>query len=80
MPKKSDEEIRKSVEEFEKNLPEDQRNPNAKETFDELISRAAKPVRPKPEKPAQSEDYIEKQTHSRSAEDTSDSRSDTSHQ
>ncbi len=54
MPK-SDDEIRKSVEEFNKNLPDDQRNPRAKETFDELISRAAKPVQLKPEKPAQSD-------------------------
>ena len=51
MPK-SDDEIRKSVEEFNKNLPDDQRNPRAKETFDELISHAAKPVQLKPEKPA----------------------------
>lgn len=80
MLKKSDEEIRKSVEEFEKNLPDDRRNPNAKEIFDELISRAAKPVQPKPEKPAQPEGYTEKQTRSRSSEDTSDWRSDTSHQ
>lgn len=79
MPK-SDEEIQKSIEEFDKNLPDDQRNPNAKETFDDLISRAAKPVQPKPEKPAQSEDYNGKQTRSRSSEDTLDSRSDTSHQ
>lgn len=79
MPK-SNEEIQKSIEEFEKNLPDDQRNPNAKETFDELIARAAKPVQPKPERPAQSEGYTGKQTRSRSSEDTSDSRSDTSHQ
>ena len=72
MAKKSDEEIQKSVEEFDKNLPDDQRNPSAKETFDDLISRAAKPVQPKPGKPAQSEGYTEKQTRSRSSEDTSD--------
>lgn len=70
MPKKSDEEIQKSVEEFDNKLPDDQRNPNAKETFDELISRAAKPVQPRPEKPAQSEGYSGKQTRSRSSEDT----------
>jgi hypothetical protein len=50
-----DDEIKHRVQSFDDNLPEDQRNPHAKETFDKLIARAAQPVQSKPETPAQSE-------------------------
>lgn len=80
MPNKSDEEIRKGIKRFEESLPESERNPNVQEDTECLIERAAQPV-PKDEDTLRPDErYTEKQTHSHKAEDTSDSRSDTSHQ
>ncbi len=63
---------------FIDNLPSDQINPEAKETFDTAISRAAQPQQSKPGIPDSDDDYTGIQTHSHTIEDTSDSRSDTS--
>ena len=68
----SDDDIQRRVEKFDRNLPDDRRNPNAKETFDELTRRAAKPAPPAPGKSDESDDYNGRQTHSRRAEDASD--------
>jgi hypothetical protein len=62
-------------------IPEDQRNPNPKKTFDELIERAS--TTPIPRESGQSvdgADYTDIQIHSRNTEDISGSRSDTSRQ
>lgn len=80
MPNKSDEEIRKSIKQFEESLPESERNPDAQEDTAHLIERAAQPLPKDEDTPRPDERYIEKQTRSRKAEDTSDSHSDTSHQ
>ncbi len=61
-------------------LPPDQVNPNAQETFDKAISRAAQPKRSKPETPEPDDGYTDRQTHLHKVEDTSDSRSDMSRQ
>lgn len=63
---------------FIDNLPFEQVNPEAEETFDAAISRAAQPPQSKPETPDSDDDYTDIQTRSRTTEDTSDSRSDTS--
>lgn len=65
---------------FLDNLPEDKVNPNAKQKFDKAIARAAQQSRSKSEKPEPDDDYCDTQTRSDTAEDTSDSHSDTSHQ
>lgn len=65
---------------FINKLPPEQVNPNAQETFDSAISHAAQPQQSEPETPDSDDDYTDTQTHSHRAEDTSDSRSDTSHQ
>jgi quinol monooxygenase YgiN len=46
MPKKSDEEIRKSIKHFEESLPESERNPDTQEDTGHLIERAAQPPQP----------------------------------
>lgn len=80
MPDKSDEDIRKSIKRFEESLPESERNPEAQRDTEYLIERAAQPL-PKDEgRPHPDERYNETQTRSRKAEDTLDSRSDTSRQ
>ena len=56
-------------------LPSEQVNPEAKEVFDEAISRAAQPQQSKPETPDSDDDYTDTQTHSHKAEDTSAKRS-----
>lgn len=61
-------------------LPPDQVNPKAQVTFEDAIARAAQPQRSKPEIPDSGDGYNGKQTRSHKTEDTSDSRSDTSHQ
>ena len=68
----NDLQIQKRIESFEKNIPEDQRNLHAKETFEDLTQRAAKPVQPNQGIQASSDGYIDTQTHSRKTEDTSD--------
>lgn len=65
---------------FIDNLPPERINPNAQETFEEVISRAAQPQQSEPETPDSDDDYTDTQTHSRTTEDISDSRSDTSRQ
>ena len=57
---------------FLDNLPEEQRNPQAKETFNEAVARAAQPKQSEPETPEPGDGYSDKQTHSRKTEDTSD--------
>jgi hypothetical protein len=56
---------------FIDNLPKDEVNSRAKETFEKAIERAAKPKRSKPERPAASDGYSDTQTHSHKTEDTS---------
>ena len=80
MPDKSDEEIRKSIKKYEESLPDSERNPNVEEDTKRLIERTSQPLQSKPEKQRPADGYTEKQTHSRSSEDTSDSHNDTSHQ
>lgn len=80
MPNKPDEEIRKSIKRFEESLPEGERNPDTQEDTEHLIERAAQPLPKDEDRPRPDERYTETQTHSRKAEDTSDSHSDTSHQ
>ena len=79
MPK-SDEEIRNSIKKYEESLPDSERNPNAKEDIERLIVRAAQPLSSKPGKLRSSGSYTGRRTHSHTAEDTSEKRSDTSHQ
>ena len=80
MPNKSDEEIRKSIKHFEESLPESERNPDTQEDTEHLIERAAQPLPKDEDRPRSDEHYNEKQTRLHKAEDTSDSRNDTSHQ
>lgn len=64
---------------FIDNLPPDQVNPNAQETFEETIERAAQTQQSKPGIPDSDDGYNDTQIRSHTAVDTSDSRSDTSH-
>lgn len=60
------------------NLPDDQKDDNAEQVFDKAIKRAAQPKQSSQEKsPGSSDGYIDTQTHSDRAEDTSHWRSDT---
>ena len=53
-------------------LPDDQKNENAEQIFDEATRRAAQPKQSTPEKStAADDDYNDTQTHSDTAEDTS---------
>lgn len=63
---------------FIDNLPSEQINPNAQETFGEAIERAAQPQQSKLETPDSDDGYTDRQTRSHKAEDTSAKRSDTS--
>jgi hypothetical protein len=67
----TDDQVKKRMEQFDKNLPADQRNPNAKEIFDRTIERASQPVQASSETPAQSADYNDKRTRPHKSEDTS---------
>jgi hypothetical protein len=80
MSGKSDEEIRKSIKRFEESLPKSERNPDVQEDTEHLIERAAQPLPKDEDRPHPDERYNGKQTRSRTAEDTSDSRNDMSHQ
>lgn len=54
-------------------LPDDQKNASAEQTFDDAIERAGLPKRSAPEKSTEADDdYSDTQTHSDTAEDTSD--------
>ena len=79
MPK-SDEEIRRSIKQYEQSLPDSEINPNAKEDVERLIVRAAQPLSSKPGKPRSPGSYTGKRTRLHKVEDTSEKRSDTSHQ
>ena len=54
------------------NLPPEQINPDAQTKFNDAIERAAKPKQSKPETPDTDDGYSDTQTHSDTAEDTSD--------
>ena len=79
MPTKSDDEIRESIRNYEESLPESERNPNVQEDVERLIERASQPLPSAPETPPRRDGYSDTQTRSHTAEDTSDSHSDTSH-
>ena len=68
----SDDDIARRAKAFDQNLPPDRHNPHAKETFDELIARAAKPVPPSQGIQSSSEDCNDTQARSHTPEDTSD--------
>jgi hypothetical protein len=54
-------------------LPDDHKNTDAKDIFDEAIERAAKPKQSAPERSTEADDgYSDTQIHSDTAEDTSD--------
>lgn len=72
MPDKSDEEIRKSIKKYEESLPNSERNRNVQEDVEGLIERAAKPAPKDAGTPHPDARYTERQTHSHTAEDTSD--------
>lgn len=57
---------------FIDDLPVEEVNPNAKETFDEAIASAAKPKQLNLETPDSVDGYNDTQTHSHKTEDTSD--------
>jgi hypothetical protein len=66
---------------FIDSLPPDQRNPDPKKTFDELIERASMTPVPKDlGQLADGEDYTDTQTRLRKTEDISGKRSGKSHQ
>lgn len=52
-------------------LPDEQKNDNAEQIFDEAIARAAQPPRSESETPDFSDGYSDRQTHSDTTEDTS---------
>lgn len=56
---------------FIDNLPDEQKNDNAEQIFDEAIERAAQPKRSEPETPDSSDGYSDTQTRSDTTEDTS---------
>lgn len=64
---------------FLDNLPEDKVTPDAEQKLDKAIERAAQQSRSGRGKPDLDDGYNDTQTHSNTAEDTSDSHSDTSH-
>ncbi len=63
----NDNDVQHRVQAFDDNLPEDQRNPHAKETFDKLTRRATQPQQSNQGIQAASDDYSEKKTHSDSS-------------
>jgi hypothetical protein len=65
---------------FLDSLPDDQLNNDAEQTFDDTLKRASQPLESTPEKQDSADGYSDRQTHSGTAEDTSHSHSDTSHQ
>jgi hypothetical protein len=69
MPKKplTDEERQAYID----NLPDDLKNDNAEQVFDEAIERAAQPKLSSQETPDSSDGYSDTQTHSDTIEDTS---------
>lgn len=52
-------------------LPEDQKNENAEQVFDDAIARAAQPKQSAQETPDAADGYSDTQTHSDTTEDTS---------
>lgn len=69
MPKKplTDEERQAYID----SLPDNQKNDNAEQIFDEAIERAAQPKQSGLETPDSPDGYTDTQTHSDKAEDTS---------
>jgi hypothetical protein len=54
-------------------LPDDQKNDNAEKVFNEAIERVAQPKQSAPERSTEADgSYSDTQTHSDTAEDTSD--------
>jgi hypothetical protein len=53
-------EVDKNVASYAANLPADERNPHAEETFDQLIERAEQPAPSKSEKQAPRDGYTQK--------------------
>lgn len=56
---------------FLDSLPDNQKNDNTEQIFDEAIERAAQPKRSGPEAPDSSDGYSDTQTRSDTTEDTS---------
>ncbi len=71
MPNKSDEEIRKSINQYDASLTDSERNPNVQQDVERTIARAAQPLEVEPEKPPHPYGYTDTQTHPRKTEDTS---------
>ena len=65
-------EVAKRVEAYEKSLPDTERNPKAKQGFENLIERASQPLPKGGEKRPTDGRYSGKQTRSRKTGDTSD--------
>ena len=74
----TDDEIRKKIGKYEESLPDSERNPNPEETVRSLIELSAQPLPAEKEQQKRADDYTDRQTHSRKAEDTSDLHSDMS--
>lgn len=72
MPHKSDEEIRKSIKQYEETLPDTEKNPNVQADVERTIERASQPLPTKPEKQPRLGDYTDTQTRSHNTEDISD--------
>lgn len=72
MPKDDQDEVAKKVDAYEKSLPDAERNPKAKDDFENLIERASKPLPKDEQTPPTDGRYNGKQTHSRKTEDISD--------
>jgi hypothetical protein len=58
------------VKKYAEKLPEDQRNPEAQQTFSRLIERAAKPAQSESEKPASHDGYSGRRGNRRKPGDT----------
>lgn len=72
MPNKPDEDIRKSITEYQDSLPDSAKNPNVKVDVQKLIQRASQPLSRAPETPPGADGYTETQTRPHKTEDTSD--------
>lgn len=72
MLNKPDEDIRKSINKYQKSLSDSDKNPHAKEDVEKLIRRASQPLSKAPETPPDADGYTETQTRPRKTEDTSD--------
>lgn len=57
-----DDPLAKRMEAWDRNLPDAQRNPNAKEWFDEAVARAVQPEQAAQEKAPRPDGYSDEQT------------------